>query len=128
MGNIPYEERRVQDSHAAGPSWIFAIVHGSHRRKTHDINVVKDDSYGFPSLSPDSILLIDRAYIDYNWLYSLTRSKLFFVMKAKSNMNYTVLGQQEFTKNKGIVSDCLIMLSGVASHENYPENQIVPRN
>jgi hypothetical protein len=89
--------------------------------KTHDINVVKDDSYGFPSLSPDSILLIDRAYIDYNWLYSLTRSKLFFVMKAKSNMKYTVLGQQEITKNKGIVSDCLIMLSGVASHENYPD-------
>ena len=89
--------------------------------KTHDINVVKDDSYGFPSLSPDSILLIDRAYIDYNWLYSLTRSKLFFVIKAKSNMKYTVLGQQEVTKNKGIVSDCLIMLSGVASHENYPD-------
>jgi hypothetical protein len=88
--------------------------------KTHDINVVKDDSYGFPSLSPDSILLIDRAYIDYNWLYSLTRSKLFFVMKAKSNMKYTVLGQQKVTKNKGIVSDCLIMLSGVDSHENYP--------
>jgi hypothetical protein len=89
--------------------------------KTHDINVVKDDSYGFPSLSPDSILLIDRAYIDYTWLYSLTRSKLFFVMKAKSNMNYTVLGQQEFTKNKGVVSDCLIMLCGVTSQDNYPE-------
>ena len=89
--------------------------------KTHDINVVKDGSYGFPSLSPDSILLIDRAYIDYNWLYSLNRSKLFFVMKAKSNMKYTVLGQQEVTKNKGIVSDCLIMLSGVASNENYPD-------
>ena len=89
--------------------------------KTHDINVVKDDSYGFPSLSPDSILLIDRAYIDYNWLYSLTRSKLFFVMKPKSNMKYKVLGQQEFTKNKGIISDCLIMLTDVASHENYPD-------
>jgi hypothetical protein len=89
--------------------------------KTHDINVVKDDSYGFPSLSPDSILLVDRAYIDYNWLYSLTRSKLFFVMKAKSNMKYTILGQQEFTKNKGVVSDCLIMLCGVTSPDNYPE-------
>lgn len=89
--------------------------------KTHDINVVKDDSYGFPSLSPDSILLVDRAYIDYNWLYSLTRSRLFFVVKAKSNMDYTVLGQQEFTKNKGVVSDCLIQLSGVVSHKKYPE-------
>ena len=31
--------------------------------KIHDINVVKDASYSFPSLSPDSMLLIDRAYI-----------------------------------------------------------------
>ena len=89
--------------------------------KTHDINVVKDDSYGFQSLSPDSILLIDRAYTDYTWLYSLTQSTLFFVMKAKSNMKYTVLGQQEFTKNKGVVSDCLIKLCGVSSPDNYPE-------
>ena len=29
--------------------------------KTHDINVVKHESFDFPSLSPDSILLIDRA-------------------------------------------------------------------
>jgi hypothetical protein len=89
--------------------------------KTHDINVVKDDSYGFPSLSPDSILLIDRAYIDYKWLYSLTLSKLFFVIKTKSNMKFTIIGQQEFTKNKGILSDCIITLSGVTTHENYPK-------
>ena len=88
--------------------------------RTHDINVVKDESYGFPSLSPDSIILIDRAYIDFTWLYSLNRSKLFFVMKAKSNMNYSVLGQQDVPKNKGVVSDCLIALSGDATHEKYP--------
>ena len=41
--------------------------------RTHDINVMKDASYGVPALSPDSILLVDRAYIDYNWLYSLTK-------------------------------------------------------
>ena len=89
--------------------------------KTHDVNVVKDTSYCFPGLTPDSILLVDRAYIDYKWLYSLAQNKLFFVVKAKSNMKYTVLGQQDVPKNKGVVSDCQIRLTGLSSGENYPE-------
>jgi len=88
--------------------------------KTHDITVVKDEAFGFPSLPPDSILLIDRAYIDYNWLYSLAQHKLFFVTKVKSNMKYTVLGQQDIPQKKGVISDCRINLSGPSSQEKYP--------
>jgi len=90
--------------------------------KTHDITVVKDEVFGFPSLPPDSILLIDRAYIDYNWLYSLAQRKLFFVIKVKSNMKYTVLGQQDSPKKKGIISDCRIRLTGLSSQEKYPDH------
>lgn len=88
---------------------------------THDITVMKDTSFGVPNLPPDSILLIDRAYIDYTWLHSLARRKVFFVIKVKSNMRYTVLGQQNIPKNKGVVSDCLIRLAGHKSRENYPD-------
>jgi len=88
--------------------------------KTHDITVVKDEAFGLPPLPPDSILLIDRAYIDYNWLYSLAQHKLFFVTKVKSNMKYTVLGQQDIPKKKGVISDCRINLSGPSSQEKYP--------
>ena len=88
--------------------------------KTHDINIVKDDNYGFPELSPDSILLIDRAYIDFKWLYSLTLNKLFFVTKAKSNMKYKVIGQQNIPKNKGIISDHHIRLTGFYRRKEYP--------
>ena len=89
--------------------------------KTHDINIVKDDEYGFPELSPDSILLVDRAYIDYNWLYSLTQKKLFFVMKAKHNMNYKIVGQQNVPKNKGVISDCHVRLTGFYTRKEYPD-------
>lgn len=88
--------------------------------KTHDINIVKDDKYGFPELSPDSILLIDRAYIDFKWLYSLTLNKLFFVTKAKRNMNYKVIGQQDVPKNKGVISDHHIRLTGFYKRKEYP--------
>lgn len=89
--------------------------------KTHDITVMKDTSFGVPDLPPDSILLIDRAYIDYTWLYSLARQKIFFIIKVKRNMQYTITGQQNIPKNKGIVSDCLIRLTGLKSREYYPD-------
>jgi len=89
--------------------------------KCHDINVVKDDTYGFPTLSPDSIILVDRAYIDYKWLYSLAIQKLFFVTKAKSNMKYEVTGQQDVPKNKGIISDQIIKLTGFYKKKDYPD-------
>jgi len=89
--------------------------------KTHDIHVAKDDSYGFPSLSPDSILLVDRAYIDYNWLYSLMKHKLFFVTRVKKNMKYTVLGQQNTPKNKNVISDCRVRLSNYYQSRYYPD-------
>ncbi len=88
--------------------------------KTHDIMVAKDSSYGFPSLSPDSILLVDRAYIDYNWLYSLTKSKLYFVTRMKKNMKYTVLGQQELSEKKGVVTDCRVRLANYYQSRYYP--------
>lgn len=90
--------------------------------KTHDVKVAKDDSYGFPELSPDSILLIDRAYIDYKWLYSLTMQKLFFVTRAKSNMHYDIIGQQHVPQKKGVVHDTLIRLAGHKSKELYPKD------
>ena len=89
--------------------------------KTHDITVMKDKTFGVPSLPPDSILLIDRAYIDYKWLYSLARQNIFFVIKVKSNMHYAITGQQDIPKNKGIVSDCHIRLTGPKSRDNYPK-------
>jgi hypothetical protein len=90
--------------------------------KTHDSKVVKDESFGFPSLPPDSILLVDRAYIDYNWLYLLAQHKLYFVLKVKSNMKYTVLGQQDIPKKKGVISDCRVRLSGLSSQKKYPRD------
>ncbi len=87
---------------------------------THDINVVKDPSYGMPALSPDSIVLVDRAYIDYNWLYSLTKRTLFFVTRMKRNMKYTVLGQQNPSETNGILADRTVRLTNYHQSRYYP--------
>lgn len=64
--------------------------------------------------------MVDRAYIDYKWLYSLTKNKLFFITRVKKNMNYTVIGQQEVSNNNGIVSDCHVRMSNYYQQRYYP--------
>lgn len=90
--------------------------------KCHDLNVVRDQHYGFPSLPPDSIITVDRGYLDYKWLYSLTLQKVFFVIRAKQNIQYTVVGQHDVQKHKGVVSDQTIALSGFYSSQDYPQH------
>jgi len=48
---------------------------------------------------------MDKGYIDFKWLYSLTQQSVFFVTRAKDNMVYEVTGQQDFTEGTGVVSD-----------------------
>lgn len=89
--------------------------------RTHDINVMKDSSYGVPALSPDSILLVDRAYIDYKWLYSLTQQGLYFITRMKKNMKHTVLGQQKLPKKNSVAADRRVHLSNYYQSRYYPE-------
>jgi len=50
--------------------------------KQHDVKIAR--RLNLPLVS-DSILCVDRAYIDYKWLYTLNKSKLYFVTRAKEN-------------------------------------------
>ena len=89
--------------------------------KCHDIRVAKDKQFSFPVLLPDSIITIDRAYIDYKWLYSLTQQKVFFVTRTKQNIKYKVLGQHTNSKITSIIADELIQLTGFYTQQEYPD-------
>ena len=85
--------------------------------KKHDVRVVKE--HDFP-LTPDSIVSIDKAYIDFKWLYSLQKQGVWFVTRAKRNLDCAVVGQHPVGA-KGMVSDERIMLQGPRSRILYPE-------
>lgn len=70
---------------------------------------------------PDSIIVMDKGYIDFKWLYSLNDKGVFFVTRSKTNMLYEVIGQQEFTQGTGVVSDEIITLTGKTPTCDYPE-------
>ena len=86
--------------------------------KKHEVTAVKETS--FP-LSPDSIVSVDKAYIDYTWLYSLNTKRIWFVTRAKSNIDYAVVGQHP-VKGTGVIRDERISLTGPLTKDKYPRD------
>jgi hypothetical protein len=90
--------------------------------KCHDVNVVKNPRFDFPDLPPDSILTVDRGYLDYSWLHSLHAKGVVFVIRSKSNMAYRVLGQHKpVVENRKIISDERIEFTSFYEKASYPE-------
>lgn len=69
---------------------------------------------------PDSIVVFDKGYIDFEWQYSLNQQGVFFVTRSKKNMVYEVIGQHKFTEGTGVVSDQTIILAGKDACKDYP--------
>lgn len=89
--------------------------------KCHEVQVVKNANHCFPGLPPDSILTIDRGYIDYNWLHSLNETGVLFIIRDKRNMAYRTTGQHaEPVKSRGIISDEIIELTNFYEKKAYP--------
>lgn len=85
--------------------------------KRHDVRVVKDNAV---PLLPDSIVSVDKAYIDYTWLNSLDMQGIWFVTRAKTNIDYAVVGQHPVS-GKGVLSDVRVSLQGPLTKTKYPK-------
>ena len=85
--------------------------------KKHDVKVAVDTV--FPR---DSVLVVDRAYVDYDWLYNLDSSGVFYVTRLKSNADIEIV--ETFLTNQKqehILSDEDIRLTGFYSSQKYPD-------
>jgi hypothetical protein len=85
--------------------------------KRHDVRVVKDNAV---PLLPDSIVSVDKAYIDYTWLNSLDMQGIWFVTRAKTNIDYAVVGQHPVS-GKGVLSDVRVSLQVPLTKTKYPK-------
>lgn len=85
--------------------------------KKHDVRVVKDNTF---ALLPDSIISVDKAYIDYTWLNSLDAQGVWFVTRAKTNIDYAVVGQHPVSSKK-VLGDESISLQGPLTKIKYPK-------
>lgn len=72
-------------------------------------------------LEAGSIVTMDRAYNDFERLYTIHQIPAFFVIRAKSNFRCRRVKSHPIDKSTGLRADQLITLTGARTRELYPE-------
>jgi hypothetical protein len=70
----------------------------------------------------DSVIAMDRGYIDFKRLYEIHRKAAFFVIRAKNNLKFRRLYSREVDKTTGLRADQTIVLLTRKSRKGYPEH------
>ena len=84
--------------------------------KVHDVNILDEL---IPE--PGSLYVMDRAYIDFERLYLINQCSAFFVVRAKSNLDFRRVSSKKVDKSTGVLCDQIIVLTGVKTSKLYPE-------
>lgn len=84
--------------------------------KKHEVTVAR--TLRFPR---GSVVVCDRGYLDFSWLYNLDSSDVLFVTRAKDNMAYEVTTTYDVDTAAGFLADENIRLTGFKSAEAYPK-------
>jgi hypothetical protein len=84
--------------------------------KLHDVNVL---DLLLPE--PGAFYIMDRGYLDFERLSTLSQCAAFYVIRAKSNMQFRRLYSHPVDKSSGLRCDQTIVLSGFYTHKRYPQ-------
>src|SRR6266849_10259891 len=96
--------------HSSIPVFID-ITHG----KVHEVNVLD-----ILTPEPGSFLVMDRGYLDFARLFTLHQALAFFVIRAKSNLQFQRRYSYPVDKTSGLRSDQTGFLTGPLSSTLYP--------
>lgn len=84
--------------------------------KVHDVKML--DQLTLPT---GSLLVADRAYLDFKRLYRLNSHSVGFVLRTKANTLTQVCGHRPILDQPGVVSDQMVMLVTPLSLVGYPD-------
>ena len=98
------------DLHGNIPTFI-SITDG----KVHDVNILDE-----LTLEPGAFYVFDRAYLDFDRLYTFTLSAAFFVVRTKSNVVLQRRYSHPVDKTTGVRSDQTVILTTLNSVKSYP--------
>src|SRR4030065_280060 len=90
---------------------FIRITHG----KTADVNVLDH-----LLIEPGAFYMMDRGYIDFARLYTITQQLAFFVTRAKRNIDCSRRESRVVDKTTGLRSDQTIVLQGPKTAHLYP--------
>ena len=83
--------------------------------KLHDVNVL---DILIPE--PGAYYVMDRGYLDYKRLHQLNQVAAFFVIRAKSNLQFRRIYSHPIDKSTGLRCDQTIKLTGFYPRQHYP--------
>ena len=83
--------------------------------KVHDVNVL---DILIPE--PGSFLVMDRGYLDFTRLYAVHQALAFFVIRAKSNLQFRRQYSHSVDRSTGLRSDQIGILTGPLTSTLYP--------
>jgi hypothetical protein len=71
---------------------------------------------------PGSFYIMDRGFLDFARLYTLNVFKAYFVIRARSNLQFRRIYSHPVDQATGLRCDQTIALTGINSSRYYPEN------
>jgi|TARA_B100002003_G_scaffold232578_1_gene244551 hypothetical protein len=84
--------------------------------KVHDVKATPQ-----VPIEAEGIYVIDRAYIDFDWLWRINQAYAFFVSRLKRSIKWTRIVSHPVDKSLGLRSDQEILLFSKKSKEKYPK-------
>ncbi len=99
------------DLRGALPTFIY-ISDG----KLHDVNIL---DILIPE--PGAFYIMDRGYVDFSRLFTITQGLAFYVTRAKSNFQFQRIYSHPVDKTTGLKCDQTVVLTGQRSRKDYPE-------
>ncbi len=86
------------------------------KANVHDVNAMDVIDY-----EPFAYYIFDRAYVDYERLFRITKAKAYFVVRAKSNIKFKRMYSQKVDKTTGIRYDQIGKIIGFYTSKDYPK-------
>ena len=84
--------------------------------QVHELEVARKLSF-----APGDLLLLDRGYVDFAWLYFLHQQGVGFVTGCPRNVRYQVMGKNPIPAGAAVLADQTIRLTTAHSRGRYPE-------
>ena len=99
------------DAHAAAAEEV-RLTSG----QVHELEVARTLKF-----APGDLLLLDRGFVDFVWLYSLHQNCVGFVTRLPGHIRYRVVQENPLDAAPGVLGDQIIRLSTAYSRKHYPE-------
>ena len=84
--------------------------------KVHDVNILDEL---IPE--PGAFYVMDRGYLDFERLYTLSQCMAFYVIRSKTNLKFRRLYSHPVEKSTGLRSDQTVVLTGSSTAKHYPD-------